>query len=91
MSVADTIRAKLADAFAPSSLEVVDESHMHRGHVGARPGGETHFRVFMTASAFEGLSRVERQRRVYDILAEELAGPVHALACKLEAPKPPGA
>lgn len=86
MNVADTIRAKLDDAFAPSALEVVDESHMHKGHVGARPGGETHFRVFMTAAAFKGLSRVERQRRVYDTLAEELAGPVHALALKLDAP-----
>ena len=86
MSVAETIRAKLVEAFAPSSIEVVDESHMHRGHIGARPGGETHFRVFMTAAAFEGLSRVERQRRVYDALAEELAGPVHALALKLDAP-----
>ncbi len=90
MSVADTIRTKLAEAFAPTALDVVDESHMHRGHVGARPGGETHFRVFMTAAAFEGLSRVERQRRVYDALAEELAGPVHALALKLDAPERPG-
>jgi len=88
MSVAETIRTKLAETFAPSALDVVDESHMHRGHVGARPGGETHIRVFMTAAAFEGLSRVERQRRVYDALAEELAGPVHALALKLDAPAP---
>ncbi|MDE0150145.1 MAG: BolA family transcriptional regulator [Rhodospirillaceae bacterium] len=89
MSVAERIRAKLAETFAPAALDVVDESHMHRGHVGARPGGETHFRVFMTAAAFDGLSRVERQRRVYDALAEELAGPVHALALKLDAPAPP--
>ena len=88
MSVADTIRAKLAQAFAPSALDVIDESHLHRGHVGARPGGETHFRVVMTAAAFEGLSRVERQRRVYDTLADELAGPVHALALKLDTPDP---
>lgn len=91
MTVAHTIRAKLTDAFAPAALDVIDESHMHKGHVGARPGGETHFRVVMTASAFEGLSRIERQRRVYDILSEELAGPVHALTLTLEASKPPGA
>ena len=91
MTVAERIRAKLADAFAPAALDVIDDSHMHKGHVGARPGGETHFRVVMTASAFEGLSRVERQRRVYDVLAEELAGPVHALALRLEATKPPDA
>lgn len=88
MSVAETIRAKLAQTFAPSALDVIDESHMHRGHVGARPGGETHFRVVMTAAAFEGLSRVERQRRVYDALADEMAGPVHALALKLNTPDP---
>ena len=88
MSVAETIRAKLAQAFAPSALDVIDESHLHRGHVGARPGGETHFRVVMTAVALEGLSRVERQRRVYAVLADELAGPVHALALKLDAPDP---
>ncbi len=88
MNVAERIRAKLDEAFAPSALDVVDESHMHKGHVGARPGGETHFRVSMIAAAFEGLSRVERQRRVYDTLAEELDGPVHALALRLNAPEP---
>ncbi len=90
MSVAESIRTKLTAAFAPTSLEVIDESHLHAGHIGARPEGETHFRVVMTAAAFGGLSRVDRQRRVYDLLAPELAGPVHALALKLEAPKPHG-
>ena len=76
MSIAESIRTKLTAAFAPTSLEVIDESHLHAGHVGARPEGETHFRVVMTAAAFGGLSRVDRQRRVYDLLAPELAGPV---------------
>ena len=88
MSIAESIHTKLTAAFAPTSLEVIDESHLHAGHVGARPEGETHFRVVMTAAAFGGLSRVDRQRQVYDLLAAELAGPVHALALKLEAPKP---
>ncbi len=87
MSVARSIQEKLTAAFAPVSLTVVDESHLHAGHVGARPEGETHFRVEIVAGAFEGTSRVERQRMVYDILAEELRGPVHALS--LSASPPP--
>lgn len=85
----EQIRAKLADALAPESLDVIDESALHAGHVGARPEGETHFRVEIVAAAFTGLSRVERQRLVYKILAEELADSVHALA--LSARPPAGA
>ena len=80
MTVADTIKNKLEAALAPEKLEIIDESHLHAGHVGARPEGETHFRVAITAAAFAGESRVNRQRRVYQILAAEMAGPVHALA-----------
>lgn len=79
-TVADRIRAKLAQAFAPERLVVVDESHLHAGHAAARPEGETHFRVDIVASAFAGVPPVERQRRIYAVLAEELAGPVHALS-----------
>lgn len=86
MRVEATIRSKLTEAFAPSRLEIVDESHLHEGHVGARPEGETHFRVEIVSAAFDGLSRVARQRQVYSALADELAGPVHALALKTMAP-----
>lgn len=86
MSVAETIRTKLMHRFAPLRLEVVDESHRHKGHAGARPGGESHFQVDIVAAAFAGLSRVQRQRLVYEALAEELKGPVHALGVKAEAP-----
>lgn len=79
MSVADRIRGKLEQGLAPSRLELVDESSLHAGHAGARPGGESHFRVTVVSAAFEGRSRVERQRLVYGLLGEELAGPVHAL------------
>ncbi|MEI9989765.1 MAG: BolA family protein [Rhizomicrobium sp.] len=79
--MADTIRQKLQDAFAPAELVVDDDSHKHAGHSGARPGGETHYSVRIVSQAFEGLSRVERQRRVYAALAEELKpNRVHALA-----------
>jgi BolA protein len=84
MMVAADIRDKLTSAFAPEWLEVVDESARHAGHAGATRGdgsqGETHFQVRIVSAAFEGLSRVERQRRVYAALKDELAGPVHALS-----------
>ena len=86
MRVEATIRSKLTDVFAPSRLEIVDESHLHAGHVGARPEGETHFRVEIVSAAFDGVGRVARQRQVYAALADELAGPVHALALKTMAP-----
>ena len=81
------IRDLLTEAFDPVELEITDDSHKHAGHAGARSGGESHFRVEMVAEAFSGLSRIERQRMVYDLLAEELAGSVHALELKLRAPE----
>jgi BolA protein len=87
MSVAEAIRSKLNRRFQPLKLDVVDDSHRHAGHQESHPHGESHFQVHIVAAAFAGLSRVERQRLVYEALAEELAGPVHALAVKAEAPK----
>ena len=86
MSVAGTIRQKLTDRLAPLRLDIVDESHRHAGHAGARPEGETHFQVTIVAAAFTGQSRVARQRLVYQILAEELATRVHALSLTTLAP-----
>ena len=86
MSVAETISNKLSAELSPSHLEVIDESHLHAGHVGARPEGETHFKVIVVSTMFEGRSRVETQRQVHRILAEELAGPVHALSVRASAP-----
>jgi BolA family transcriptional regulator, general stress-responsive regulator len=80
MSVKAQIETKLTAALAPTRLAVVDESELHKGHAGHRPGGESHFRVEIAAAAFEGQSRVARQRRVYEILADELKAGVHALA-----------
>lgn len=84
--VAETIRQKLQDAFAPDALDIVDQSAKHAGHAGAREGGESHFDVIIRAAAFQGRSRVLRQRDVYAVLKEELAGPVHALSVKALAP-----
>jgi BolA protein len=86
MRVADIITEKLTAAFAPESLRVVDESHQHEGHAGHRPGGQTHFRVYIVAEAFKGKSRIERHRMINAALAAELEGSVHALAIKAAAP-----
>lgn len=80
MSVQSTLEAKLKLAFRPEALTVNDESSQHEGHSGSRPGGETHFRVYIVASAFAGKSRVEMHRMINQVLVEDLAGPVHALA-----------
>jgi len=87
--VAEAIRDKLARAFQPSRLEVVDDSARHAGHAGAREGGESHFNVVIVSEAFQGQGRVQRQRAVYSALSEELAGPVHALSVKAFAPGEP--
>ena len=86
MKVKDAISRKLNDALAPSSLSVIDESEQHHGHGGWREGGETHFRVNVVSAAFADKSRVERHRIVNGLLAEELAGRVHALAISAKAP-----
>ena len=85
-AVSDTLERKLSAAFAPRRLQIDDDSARHAGHAGAHGGGESHFNVTIEAAAFEGLSRVQRQRLVYAALAEELAGPVHALSLKALAP-----
>jgi BolA protein len=86
MNVAETIRAKLNAAFAPSALEIIDESHLHAGHSGHRPGISTHFRVAIVAAAFAGKGRVDRQRLVYAALDDLMGKPIHALALSAKAP-----
>jgi len=86
MQTKDLITQKLIAAFAPESLNVVDESDQHAGHAGHRPGGETHFRLYIVAEAFRGKSRIERHRMINSSLAAELAGGIHALAIHAKAP-----
>jgi BolA protein len=88
--VGKTIRDKLTEAFSPQRLEVTDDSARHAGHAGARHGGESHFNVVIVSALFEGASRVQRQRSIYATLAEELAGPVHALSIKAMTPEEQG-
>ena len=86
MLVRDTITRKLNDAFAPESVDVVDESNLHEGHAGHRPGGQSHFRVYIVSQAFAGKSRIDRHRMINTVLADDLAGGVHALAIHASAP-----
>jgi BolA protein len=87
MPVRDIIAEKLTKAFAPESIEVVDQSSLHAGHAGAKPGGETHFSVHIVAQAFRGKSRLERHRMINQALSAELKGGVHALAIRAAAPE----
>jgi BolA family transcriptional regulator, general stress-responsive regulator len=86
MSVRDIITEKLTTAFAPESLQVVDESHQHVGHAGHRPGGETHFRVYIVSDAFRGKTRIDRHRMIHEALRRDLAEGIHALAIHAAAP-----
>lgn len=76
--------------FAPTAMELVDESAKHAGHAGARPEGETHFRLRLVSNVFSGLSRVDRQRLVYQALREEFDTGLHALALDLKTPEEAG-
>ena len=84
--MAQIISAKLQEAFQPSLIRLDDDSARHAGHAGAAPGGESHFNLVIEAAAFAGMSRVARQRAVYAVLKDELAGQLHALSVKALAP-----
>lgn len=86
MRTQDLITEKLTKAFAPENLSVVDESHLHAGHAGAREDGQTHYRVYIVSDVFRGKSRIERHRMINATLSGELAGGVHALAVHASAP-----
>ena len=87
MSVEQTIRTKLTEAFAPSALDVVNDSHRHAGHAGSPGTGTSHFAVKMVSSAFTGKTRLERHRMVNQVLADELSGKIHALAVTALSPE----
>ena len=86
MSVENSIREKLTEAFAPEKLKIENDSHRHAGHASSPGTGESHFRVEIVSEKFAGLARVERHRLVNDALVQELAGPLHALSIKASAP-----
>ena len=86
MEIATRIHRKLTEALAPTRLQVVDDSASHAGHAGHDGRGESHFNLVIVSDAFEGLSRIERQRRVYEVLKEEMADRVHALSVRTMTP-----
>jgi len=94
MSIQSNIERKLSEGLKPERLQILNESHLHAGHHHTVSGhqetfdgnGETHFRVRIVSSHFAGLGRVERHRAVNALLADELAGPLHALAIEPAAP-----
>lgn len=90
LSRASRIETRLRAEFAPVHFALTDDSSRHSGHAGARPGGETHYRLKMVAAAFDGLSRVARQRLVYQALGEEFDTGLHALSLDLKTPKEAG-
>lgn len=85
-SRAERIESLLRARFAPSRIEVHDDSARHIGHAGARPEGETHYSVLLISAAFRGQSRLQRARAVHAALAEELGAGLHALSLALHAP-----
>ena len=84
MSITNDIKDRLMAAFAPSALDVVDDSESHRGHAGYQDGGESHFNVRIRAAAFEGQSRVARHRAVHAAIGPDLIGRIHALALDID-------
>ena len=87
MTRADRIAAALNQAFNPIKLRIVDDSARHAGHAGAAPGGQTHYSVLLVSAAFRGKSRVNRSRAVHDVLTDEFATGLHALALTLRTPE----
>lgn len=85
MSVAEEMRRRLG-ALAPAMLELVDESAKHAGHAGAKPGGNTHWRLTIVSAAFAGKNTVARHRMVYGALGDLMQDPIHALAITARAP-----
>jgi BolA protein len=86
MSVVATIRERLERALQPTRLDIADESHLHAGHSAQARAGESHFRVLIVSPEFAGKSRVARHRLVNELLADQLATKVHALAIHAYAP-----
>ena len=86
MSIEEKIAEKIRSELSPEVLEVINESHHHAGHQASPGTGDSHFRIRVVSEVFEGENQVARQRRIYDILKEEMAGPIHALALETRAP-----
>ncbi len=87
MTRKERIRRALEAAFEPEQLEVVDDSQSHAGHAAAGDANETHFRVTVVAAAFEGVARIQRQRKINAALAAEFESGLHALSIRALTPE----
>ena len=87
MRIANIIETRLTEALAPERLELVDESALHAGHAGARPEGESHFRLLVVSDRFKDRGRLERQRLVYQVLGDLMTTDIHALSIKALTPE----
>jgi len=87
MRVVDKIKTKLEQTLSPARLELVDESALHAGHMGARPEGESHFRLLIVTDMFNGRGRLERQRMIYQALGDLMTTDIHALSIKALTPE----
>lgn len=81
----DNIRRTLEAVLAPTRLDIEDDSHRHAGHVGAKGGG--HYRVYVVSAKFSGRTLIARHRMVYEALAEQMKGDIHALSIVAKAPE----
>jgi len=86
MPMDELITRRLTEAFRPESLRVLDESHLHEGHSGHRPGGQTHFRIYIVSEVFRGKGRLDRHRLINAALSAEFTEGIHALAIQAAAP-----
>ena len=85
MSLQEEMRARLEARFAPSALEIRDDSERHRGHAGFQEGGESHWHISIASQTFDALSRLERHRAIHAALGPEIIGRIHALELKIDA------
>lgn len=83
MSVEKKIRERLKAAYPDCTLEIVNQSHLHKGHMGDDGSGESHFKLMVVSSAFHGMSRVERQKSLFLALGDDLISQIHALSMKI--------
>lgn len=84
MGIAEQIRAQLSEVFAPTELEVINESHLHAGHMGDDASGESHFRVVIAAPGFAEMTRIKRHRAIHEAIGKDVIGRIHALAIEIK-------
>ena len=84
MNYVQIIDKTLRESFNPTFLEVIDESELHRGHVGFKEGTQTHFKIVISAKIFEKMSRVSKERAIHKALGPSIMQEIHALSIKFQ-------